>query len=259
MSGRRNGQSGFTLLELMVVVAIMSVVSGGAVVGVGAMRRSAQHAACSADVDVIETAEQASFAATGSYLDEQGLVDAGYLLGPSTHFDVTSTPLGYELVPVGDCIVPGPELAAGEPAPDDAAAAADAEVPKDAVPEAVAPEAVAPEAAAPDPAASEPGADPLVPADTPVPVEGAGADAKPVEPGPTTTQQPTTTGCGKGQVDINSADKKQLRTITGVGGDEATRIVKQRPFRSLGQLTEVKGLSGAQVETIIDEGVACIG
>ena len=245
MTGRGNGQSGFTLLELLVVMVIMGVVSGGAIVGVAAVRRSAQDAACTADADTLETAEQASFATTGSYLDEQRLVDAGYLVGPSDHFDVTATQLGYELVPVGDCTVAGPEMAAGEPADDDAAGTTDAAHPEETVPEAAPPEA-----------APMPGADP------PVPVEGAAADAKPAEPSPTTTGPTTTgpaaTGCAKGQVDLNSADKKQLRTISGVGGDEATRIVKQRPFRSLDQLAEVKGLSDAQVEKIIDEGVACI-
>ena len=261
MSGRRNGQSGFTLLELLVVKVIMGVVSGGAIVGVTAVRRSAQDAACTADADALETAEQASFATTGSYLDEQGLVDAGYLREPSDHFDVTATQLGYELVPVGDCTVPGPEMAAGEPADDDAAAAADAAPPEETVPEAAPPEAVTPEAVTPDGAAPDPPApDPAAPvpgADPPVAVDGAAADAKPVEPSPTTA--PAAAGCGKGQIDINSAEKKQLRAISGVGGDEATRIVKQRPFESLGQLSEVKGLSAAQVEKIIDEGVACIG
>lgn len=251
MSGRRNGQSGFTLLEMLVAIAIMGVLSGGAVVGVSAVRRSAQDAACTVDADAIGTAEQASFATTGSYLDEQGLIDAGYLREPSAHFDVSSTALGFELVPVDGCTVPGPELAAADPA-----------TPPDTAPQ---------EAADPDPAA--PGPDATVPDPVSVPVDSAGAGAKPADPSPPSTEpaevEPTTTapastvpaatGCGKGQVDINSADKKELRAISGVGGDEATRIVKQRPFRSLDQLSEVKGLSAAQVETIIAEGVACIG
>lgn len=53
------GQSGFTLIELLVVIAILAVLAGAAIVGIGAMRTSAQKTACKSEKDTIETGLEA--------------------------------------------------------------------------------------------------------------------------------------------------------------------------------------------------------
>lgn len=56
---RQAGQAGFTLTELLVVVAILAIVAGLAVIGLGAMRSNATRQACKADVDTYQTAIEA--------------------------------------------------------------------------------------------------------------------------------------------------------------------------------------------------------
>ncbi|MFN7148840.1 MAG: prepilin-type N-terminal cleavage/methylation domain-containing protein, partial [Microthrixaceae bacterium] len=57
------GQGGFTLLELLVVVAVLGVLAGAAVVATGAMREAGQEQACAADERTLVTAMEAHAAA----------------------------------------------------------------------------------------------------------------------------------------------------------------------------------------------------
>ncbi len=68
----------------------------------------------------------------------------------------------------------------------------------------------------------------------------------------------STSSCRSGQININTASKKDLTRIDHVGGDEAVRIEKQRPFTSLKQLVLVKGISDDDLRDILEEGRACI-
>lgn len=124
-SQREHAQSGFTLLELLVVIAVLSVVAGGAVFAVGSMREHSQDVACSVDQRALETAEQALAAATGSVGDEALLVSSGYLDAASEYHDIVVAGDDYTIVAVGPCVTDGggPVEVAGPPDPDAAAPA----------------------------------------------------------------------------------------------------------------------------------------
>src|SRR6266576_2620700 len=57
----------------------------------------------------------------------------------------------------------------------------------------------------------------------------------------------------KTPVDVNSADKKTLETLPGVGSTVADRIIQGRPYNNLEELGKVKGLSKAKVEQMKDD------
>lgn len=270
-STQHHGQSGFTLLELLVVIAILGVLSGGAVVAISSVRDTAQSTTCDSDAAVIETAEEAAATLGNGYLDEQGLVDAGYLREPSTLHDVTLLGSTYELVPVGACDTSGSELAEGPTTSVDDERAVDRQKAEAAAAEAAESEEAA-KAAESAKAAEAAKIDEAAKAeDAATAEERAKADerakaleaARAEEQAKAELQEKEAAAsagtCRDGQVDLNSADRKALRAIDHVGGDEATRIVKQRPFKSVEQLVEVKGLSEKDVKEIVEQGVACVG
>jgi prepilin-type N-terminal cleavage/methylation domain-containing protein len=284
-SSRKKGQSGFTLIELLVAIAVLGTMSGATVVGVGAFRAQAQKSACAADRESLGTAEEAAFVSGGSHLAEDALVKENYLGSESTMHDVTLTEEGYELVPVGDCIVSTEELADGAAeaaaekeaaaAAEEKAAAEKAAAEKDAekkaqeaaateeaakaAEEAKAADAAKAAEAAPDDALTEEEARKAAEQAKAEEIAKAEAAAKEAEAAKAKEGEAGgTTGCKRGQVDINSAAKKSLTKIDHVGGDEAERIVKQRPFKNLEQLTTVKGLEPGDVKDIIEQGLACV-
>jgi competence protein ComEA len=55
------------------------------------------------------------------------------------------------------------------------------------------------------------------------------------------------------RVDVNSADLETLETLPGVGAATAKRIVNGRPYNSLSDLENVKGLSKAKVDALKDK------
>lgn len=62
----RREESGFTLVEMLVVVAIIGVLASVAVVAVGGMTGESREAACNADVAAVQTAADAYLAREGS-------------------------------------------------------------------------------------------------------------------------------------------------------------------------------------------------
>jgi prepilin-type N-terminal cleavage/methylation domain-containing protein len=271
----RTGQGGFTLLELLVVIAVLGALSGVAVMGVNAFDDQAQGAACAADARAIATAQEAAKLAGGAYLDEATLVSSGYLDDASTLHDVTVAGELYSVVPVGDCIdASSEELAAGEPTDDeltadelaaveaaqkeayerlaDEEAAARAEsAEKAAAEKAAAEEATRAEAEAAEKASAERTAKDAA-------AEEAAAKDAAAEAAAKEAAEKGVAKCTKGQVDLNSASHKELKTIDHVGGDEATRIIKQRPFASLDELSTIKGLSAKDIADIRKQGRACV-
>ena len=250
MTSVRKSQAGFTLLELLVVIAILGVLSGGAVLAMGAVRETAQRTTCEADAEVIGIAEDAVFTLDGNYLDEQGLVDAGYLKDVSTLHDVNLIGSTYEVVPVGDCDTSGSELAegaTGDEAADEKAAAEKAAAEKAA--ERAADEKAAEEKAAAERAAEEQSGDAAadVSPEDKARAEASAAEAakkaeeaalaqaasaKEAEAAAEAAKQAAAGGCRQGQIDLNAAEKKQLR--------------------------EVKGLSESDVKEILEQAIACV-
>lgn len=48
---------------------------------------------------------------------------------------------------------------------------------------------------------------------------------------------------GQGEIDINSADEKELQLLSGIGPTLARRIVEGRPYRTVDELARVQGIS----------------
>jgi general secretion pathway protein G len=68
MHKRREGEGGFTLVELLVVIVILGVLAGVVVFAVGGVSNKSVKAACNSDVATIQTAEEANFAQTNAYV-----------------------------------------------------------------------------------------------------------------------------------------------------------------------------------------------
>ena len=51
-------------------------------------------------------------------------------------------------------------------------------------------------------------------------------------------------------IDINSADEKSLTELQGVGAHLARRIIEERPFATIDDLTRVRGISEKDVERL---------
>ncbi|MDQ0429790.1 beta-lactamase superfamily II metal-dependent hydrolase [Planomicrobium stackebrandtii] len=60
-------------------------------------------------------------------------------------------------------------------------------------------------------------------------------------------------------IDLNIASSAELQEITGIGEVYAQSIIDQRPFGSLEELLDVKGIGPATLDNIQEQGLACIG
>jgi prepilin-type N-terminal cleavage/methylation domain-containing protein len=266
-SRRNKNQSGFTLIELLIVVALMGILGGVAVMGMGGLGDQAQRSACATEERALRSATEAHFALTGSYTDEAGLVTEGFIDEPSVLHDVTLTGLDYEIVPVGDCVgIDGSELAEGDPADPAPAEEQKAEEQK-AEDEKAAQRKAEEEKLAQEQAEAELTPDQKAEAEKVAQQKAEAekaaqeaAQATPSEQMPrlsTGLRSNVPTACTKDQIDINIADRKDLIRIIHVGNDEASHIIKQRPFSSLKELQQVKGLSEGEVAEIMKQGLAC--
>lgn len=65
-------------------------------------------------------------------------------------------------------------------------------------------------------------------------------------------------GCGPGQVDINTAPKEALITIVHIGESRANELISLRPFSSLEDLTRIRGISEGRLREIEAQGIACV-
>jgi prepilin-type N-terminal cleavage/methylation domain-containing protein len=76
----RDGEAGFTLVELLVVIVILGVLAGIVVFAVGGVNQKSKASACNADVATVQAAEEAYAAQhSNAYTDIPGLVTATYL------------------------------------------------------------------------------------------------------------------------------------------------------------------------------------
>src|SRR5699024_3538557 len=60
-------------------------------------------------------------------------------------------------------------------------------------------------------------------------------------------------------ININSASLDELQQIIHIGQARSEAIIDQRPFRSVDQLTSIKGIGSVRIADIKTEGLACIG
>ena len=94
------------------------------------------------------------------------------------------------------------------------------------------------------------------PSPSPTPTETASSTPTPT-PTPTPTQ--TASGnCGPGQVDLNTASVDELKLIKYIDVKRAPLAIELRPFTSVDQLINVKGIGPTYLQRIKDEGIACV-
>ena len=82
---RHDGEGGFTLVELLVVIVVLGVLAAIVVFSVGGISNKSKSAACNSDVSSVQTAEEAYYAQNNSYTTIANLVTAKLLRSaPST-------------------------------------------------------------------------------------------------------------------------------------------------------------------------------
>ena len=94
------------------------------------------------------------------------------------------------------------------------------------------------------------------PSPAPTPTE-----TKSSTPAPTPTPTPSQTAsgnCGPGQVDLNTASVDELKLIKYIDVVRAPLVIELRPFNSVDQLINVKGIGPTYLQRIKDEGIACV-
>jgi prepilin-type N-terminal cleavage/methylation domain-containing protein len=79
MRKRHNGEAGFTLVELLVVIVILGVLAGIVVFAVGGITDNSTKSACNSDVATAQTAEDAYYAQNNAYVALPALVTAKLL------------------------------------------------------------------------------------------------------------------------------------------------------------------------------------
>jgi DNA uptake protein ComE-like DNA-binding protein/outer membrane murein-binding lipoprotein Lpp len=89
---------------------------------------------------------------------------------------------------------------------------------------------------------------------SPSPTQTATSTPSP-EPSPAQT---ASGGCGPGQVDLNTASVDELKLIKYIDEKRAPLVIELRPFTSVDQLINVKGIGPTYLQRIKDEGVACV-
>lgn len=67
--------------------------------------------------------------------------------------------------------------------------------------------------------------------------------------------QPSNNSC----VNINTASFEELQRIKHIGPDRAQQIIDLRPFKSVDDLTRVKGIAEGRLKDIKAENIACVG
>jgi len=84
------GQSGFTLVELLVAVAILAILAGVAVFAVGSLTDSADTAACDTERSTIQTAIAAAEATPDTTDSVVTYIDGG--ASAVKYYDITANP-----------------------------------------------------------------------------------------------------------------------------------------------------------------------
>jgi prepilin-type N-terminal cleavage/methylation domain-containing protein len=102
MEKRRAGEVGFTLVELLVVIAILGILAAIVVFAVGGIGDKGQQSANETSCSTLHTAEEAYFVKNGSYAVDPGAQTAlkagGYLHTTNPAFSIASDPTaGYKI------------------------------------------------------------------------------------------------------------------------------------------------------------------
>jgi prepilin-type N-terminal cleavage/methylation domain-containing protein len=88
----RRDESGFTLVELLVVVVILGILAAIVVFSVRGITDKGQTSACKTDVNMLTTAEEANFAQNGTWAGtEAALKTAGFITTESKYYNLSLT------------------------------------------------------------------------------------------------------------------------------------------------------------------------
>src|SRR4051794_41471008 len=87
----RRDESGFTLVELLVVVVILGILAAIVVFSVRGIADKVQASACKTDVNMLTTAEEANFAQNTAWAaDEAALQTAGFITTVSKYYNIST-------------------------------------------------------------------------------------------------------------------------------------------------------------------------
>jgi general secretion pathway protein G len=92
--GRRPGERGFTLIELLITITILGILAAVVVISVAGISDRGKNSACNTEKQVLQTAEEANNAKSGTYTGMAGLVANGLLTSASTVYWTVSAPTG---------------------------------------------------------------------------------------------------------------------------------------------------------------------
>ena len=102
----QRGEAGFTLVELLIVVAILGILAGVVVFSVAGVQNDSQTSACKAEAATVKTAQEAYFVKNKAYGSSAQLTAApNKLLGGEPTLVTISNPTttGYDLAWAGAC------------------------------------------------------------------------------------------------------------------------------------------------------------
>jgi len=64
--------------------------------------------------------------------------------------------------------------------------------------------------------------------------------------------------CLEGQIDINEANQEEIEQLTGIGPTYAKRIIESRPYETVSDLINIKGIGEVTLRKINEQGLACV-
>ncbi len=102
----RRDEAGFTLVELLIVIAILGILAGVVVFSVAGVQDDSQKSACKAEASTVRTAEEAYYVKNKAYASGATLQSSGLLAQTPTLVAVTvnaGPPSTYSLAWAGAC------------------------------------------------------------------------------------------------------------------------------------------------------------